>query len=187
MSTIETGKRKLIYFTGFMAGGKSTIGPIVANSIAYDFIDLDKEIERTAGKTVNEIFSDLGETFFRKIEKELLVDTTKLEKYVISLGGGTVADPDNLQSVKSAGLLIYLKADIEYIYKRLKHKSDRPVFKGKDGRWLRDEELKSRINELFKLREPIYHSADLIFDSDKTSVGKTVDMIVKKIKPLIEL
>ena len=187
MTIIEPVKRNLIYFTGFMAGGKSTIGPIVANSIDYSFLDLDKEIEKSAGKTVNEIFSDLGEEFFRKIEKELLVETSKLDKYVISLGGGTIVDTENLKIVKSSGLLIYLKAEIEYIYRRLRYKSDRPVFKNKDGRWLRDEELKSRIGELFKVREPIYASADLTFETDKTSVGKTVDAIVKKIKPLIEL
>lgn len=103
------------------------------------------------------------------------------------MGGGTVADLENFKLVKSSGLLIYLKADIEYIYKRLRHKSDRPVFRSKDGRWLRDEELRNRISELFNLREPIYHSANMIFETDKTSVGKTVDQIVKKIKPLIEV
>jgi shikimate kinase len=187
LTIIEPIKKNLIYFTGFMAGGKSTIGPIVANSIDYRFMDLDKEIEKSAGKTVNEIFSDLGEASFRKIEKELLVETSNLDKYVISLGGGTIVDAENLKIVKSSGLLIYLKSEIEYIYKRLRYKSDRPVFKSKDGNWLRDEELKNRISELFKLREPIYALADLTFETDKTSVGKTVDSIVKKIKPLIEL
>ena len=187
MTIIEPVKRNLIYFTGFMTGGKSTIGPIVANSIDYSFMDLDKVIEKSTGKTVNEIFSDLGEEFFRKIEKELLNETSKLNKYVISLGGGTILDSENLKIIKSSGLLIYLKANIEYIYKRLRYKSDRPIFRGKDGRWLRDEELKNRIGELFKMREPIYRSADLTFETDKTSVGKTVDTIVNKIRPFIEL
>jgi shikimate kinase len=183
----EPLKRNLIYFTGFMTGGKSTIGPIVANSLDYNFIDLDREIEESTGKTINEIFSDLGEECFRDVEKDLLLETSKFNKFVISLGGGTILDPDNLKIVKSSGLLIYLKADIEYIYKRLRYKSDRPIFKSKDGHWLRDEELKNRIGELFKVREPVYNMADLTFNTDKMSVGKTVDVIVEKIKPLIDL
>jgi shikimate kinase len=183
----EIKKRKLFYFTGFMSGGKSTIGPIVANSIDYNFVDIDKEIERTTGKTVNEIFSNLGEEFFRKIERDILKELSEKEKYVISLGGGTVTDPENLKIIKSSGLLIYLKADLEYIFKRLRFKSDRPALRSKEGQWLRDNDLKVKIGELFRAREPIYKLADLTFETDKTSIGKTVDAIVKKIKPLMIL
>ncbi len=180
-------KKDLIYFTGFMAGGKSTIGQIVANSLGYAYTDIDKEIEKRAGKKVTEIFVELGEAYFRGLETQVLSEKSKQSRHVISLGGGTIMNPINLEIIKSKGLLLYLKSDLDNIFKRLRYKTDRPVFMDKDGYWLRGSELKEKIKMLMEIREPIYQESHLIFQTDNKPVGVTVDEIIKKIKPLIEL
>lgn len=180
-------KKDLIYFTGFMAGGKSTIGRIVANTLGYTYTDIDKEIEKRTGKKVTEIFAELGEAFFRDLETKVLSEISKQPHHVISLGGGTIMTPKNLEIIKSRGLLLYLKSSLENIYKRLRYKTDRPVFMDKDGKWLRDAELKNRIKILMEIREPVYLQSDLTFVTDNKPVGVTVDEIIKKIKPLIKL
>ncbi|MDI6803473.1 MAG: shikimate kinase [Bacteroidota bacterium] len=180
-------KKDLIYFTGFMAGGKSTIGLIVANTLGYAYTDIDKEIETRSGKKVTEIFAELGESYFRELETQVLSEISKLPRHVISLGGGTIINPKNLKIIKSNGLLLYLKSGSENIFKRLRYKTDRPVFMDKDRKWLRDSELKDKIKMLMETREPFYQQSDLTFLTDNKPVGVTVDEIIKRIKPLIEL
>lgn len=184
---INQTKKDLIYFTGFMAGGKSTIGRIVANTLGYAYTDIDKEIEKRLGKKVTEIFAEFGEVYFREFETQVLSEVSKQQHHVISLGGGTIMNPKNLEIIKSRGLLLYLKSSLENIFKRLRYKTDRPVFMDNDGKWMRDGELKDKIKVLMEIREPVYQQSNLTFVTDNKPVGVTVDEIVKKIKPLIEI
>lgn len=121
-------KNKLVYLTGFMASGKSTIGPILANTLGWNFFDLDRLIEQSSGKSIRSIFEENGEDYFRTLETEILVKVSTLEFYIISLGGGTIASDKNLNIIKSTGLLIYLESSPEETYKRLRFKRDRPAF-----------------------------------------------------------
>jgi shikimate kinase len=180
-------KRDLIYVTGFMAGGKSTIGSILANTIDYSFMDIDKHIEKITGEKITDIFAGRGETYFREYEREILSEFSKAHRYVISLGGGTITHIENFSIIKSTGVLIYLKAGVEHIYKRLRFKSDRPILKSKEGIWLRDDQLKTRIIELLEVREPFYLKSDLIVETDNKPIGNTIDEIIRKLKPLINL
>src|SRR5437016_3591357 len=108
-------KKNLVYLTGFMGSGKSTIGPILANSLGYAHIDIDEEIEKVASRKVAEIFRDGGEEEFREIEHRVLVQASKGSHSIISLGGGTIARMPNLTIAKSTGVLIYLKTDVDSI------------------------------------------------------------------------
>ncbi len=170
-----------------MAGGKSTIGSILANMIDYSFLDIDKHIKKITGKKITDIFAERGETYFRKYENEVLSEFSKAHRYVISLGGGTITHIENFSMIKSTGVLIYLKAGVEQIYKRLRFKSDRPILKSKEGIWLRDEALKIKIIELLEAREPFYLKSDLIVETDNKTIGNTVDEIIRKLKPIINL
>ena len=118
-----------IYLTGFMTSGKSTIGPILANVLGMGFYDLDKEIEKAEGSTVVEIFEKKGEAYFRQVEKNLLENFSKQNNIIVSLGGGTITNIDNLNLLKRTGKIIYLKVSIDVLYKRLKNKTDRPLFR----------------------------------------------------------
>ena len=170
-----------IYLTGFMGSGKSTIGPILANTIGYDFVDVDKTIEEQIGKSIDQVFREDGETHFRKLEHALMTGLRSRPHLVVSLGGGTIADHDNLRDIKASGILIYLKATPEQIFKRLHHKNDRPTLKDLSGERLNDEQLRVRIQELYRKREPLYSQADIVIRTDERRVGVTVDQIVKKL------
>ena len=169
-----------LYITGFMTSGKSTIGPILANVIGWAFKDLDKEIEKAEGMPVVEIFSQKGEEYFRKIEHEFLLDLSEENLLVLSLGGGTIINKNNLSLMKSTGKIVYLKSSPEMIYQRVKNKIDRPIFR---DLVLSDkstpQDFISRIKELQKVREPYYSAADFSIDTDKTRIGVTVDNLVK--------
>ncbi len=179
-------KKDIIYLTGFMGSGKSTIGPILANTIGYDFVDVDKTIETTANKTIMEIFSNNGEGYFRELERKVVQEISGTHGSVISLGGGTVTKKENLAVIKSTGVLVYLKADPGEIFHRLKFKADRPLLKSNGGTTLDDGELLQQIMRLIEEREPFYTQADIVVNTGGKKIGHTVDEIVRRIRTLIE-
>lgn len=179
-------RKDRIYLTGFMGCGKSTIGPILANTIGYDFVDVDRQIEQAEGKSINEIFTEKGEKFFRDLERTVLMKVCTLPRTVISLGGGTMTVAENLEVILATGLVVYLKITPEQLFLRLRHRSDRPLLRTADGSQLGDEELKNRIRLLYEAREPLYARADIIVPTDGTKLGLTVDNVVKRISGLIQ-
>jgi len=167
------------YITGFMTSGKSTIGPILANVLGWSFFDLDKVIENEFGKTIVEIFTDKGEQEFRNLEKQYISQIASNENVIIALGGGTIADEQNLALIKSTGKLIYLRASPDIIYKRIKNKIDRPLFRDMVLSDSNPEDFIVRIKSLLDKREKFYEQADIIIDTGEQPIGRTVDKIAK--------
>lgn len=165
-----------------MTSGKSTIGPILANVLGWGFFDLDSVIEKREGKSVVKIFEDNGEEYFRKIERDLLIEISQLENVIVSLGGGTIASAENLEVMKNTGTIVYLKVSPEMLHKRLKHKTDRPLFRDIVLSDHSDEEFIERIKKILGEREKYYNQADMIIDTDSNRVGLTVDLLVNKLK-----
>jgi len=174
-------KKKIYYITGFMAAGKSTIGPILANTLGWNFFDLDKEVENQEGMKVVEIFDRNGESYFRKVETALLMNLSEKDEAIISLGGGAIASEENFRIIKSSGKIIYLKSSPEMAYKRLRFKRDRPAFIFEGEEIPSKEQFLERINKLLDERKKYYEQADFIIDTDNQTVGKTVDIIAKYI------
>jgi len=170
-----------IYLTGFMTSGKSTIGPILANVLGYDFYDLDREIENIEKLTVVEIFEKHGEQYFREAESKILNELVKKDNLVISLGGGTIVNKNNFDMMKRTGKIIYLKVSPETLYKRLRHKTDRPIFKDLVLNNKNEKDFMKRISELMEKRKHFYELSDIIIDTELTPLGKTIDRIAKKI------
>ena len=162
-----------------MGAGKSTIGPILANTIGWDSCDLDILIEKKLGKKIRQIFEQDGEKYFRKIESEMLLELSKKNNLVVSLGGGTMANENNLAILKESGTTIYLKASADSFYKRLRYKRDRPSLGVNESEDFTKDKLIGRINQLMDKRKKYYEQADIIIDTDNSSVGRTVDKIVK--------
>ncbi|MFC2083492.1 shikimate kinase [Bacteroidota bacterium] len=175
-------KLKRVYLTGFMTSGKSTIGSILANVLGWDFIDLDDEIVQQTNKSIVQIFKDNGEEYFRKIESELLKEFSNRTKVVIALGGGAIISNTNLELLKSTGKTIYLKVSPETIFKRIKAKTNRPIFKDLVDSKNPKEVFIKRIKNLLIKREPYYSKADLTIDTDKYKLGQTVDLIANKLR-----
>lgn len=174
-----------LYLTGFMTSGKSTIGPILANVLGWNFYDLDKVIEKDQKKSIVEIFEADGEAYFRQLETDKLRGLSKSEKAVISLGGGTMANEENLDIIKKTGKVVYLKVSPEVLYKRLRYKIDRPLLRDLVLSENSKEEFVNRIDEILLKREVYYEKADLVINTDTSSVGITVDKLVKKVKGML--
>ncbi len=180
-------KKNLVYLTGFMGSGKSTIGPILANTLGYDFVDVDKLIEKRVGKSVKKVFQDEGEKYFRTIEWNIIEEVSHCHQRVISLGGGAMMDPRNFTVVKNSGILVYLYSSPEHLLQRLQNKTDRPILSNSEGDRLDLSQLRERIFQLYTLRAPIYSQAHITIDTDERKVGKTVDDIVKRISGMLKI
>lgn len=160
-----------------MGSGKSTIGPILANTLGWDFYDLDSVIEDKAGKSVKEIFEVYGEEYFRNLETESLVELSTKDKVIVSLGGGTIASDRNIAILKQNGVIIYLKMTPESAMKRLRYKRNRPVLFSDLKENFTSEELLKRITELYEKRKMYYDQSDIIIDTDGVPVGRTIDKL----------
>lgn len=182
---MTTDRKNTIYLTGFMGSGKSTLGPILANTLGFAFVDLDGLIEQHASKTVTRIFAEDGETAFRALESSTLISLSAKERTVVSLGGGTLVNPDNLRLVKEHGILIYLKTDPDQIAQRMKNKTDRPLLRGPNGEQLSDKALRERIGYLIEQREKYYLTADIVVSTTRRKVGSSVDEIVQKLRAYV--
>jgi len=167
-----------------MTSGKSTIGPILANVLGMEFFDLDKEIEKEEKQTVVEIFEKKGEHYFRETEFKILKKLSVHDKVVVSLGGGTITNRININLLKETGKIVYLKVSPNILYKRLKNKIDRPLFRDLVLGEKSEEFFLERIKELLDKRKEYYEQADLIIETDLQPIGKTVDKVAKKIKVL---
>lgn len=183
---IEKLNNNLIYLTGFMGSGKSTIGPILANTLGFSFVDIDNEIINLAGKPIKEIFAEHGEQYFRDLEHKILKEVSIRKKTVVSLGGGTITFERNSNIIKSTGILVYLKSELGYLYKRLKWKKDRPLLINAENNSPGTDPLQRTIETLIKVREPFYNQAEVkIFTSGK-KIGTTVDELVLLLKPYLK-
>ncbi len=172
----------LIFLTGFSGSGKSTIGPLLANSLGYDFIDLDREIELNAGKSINRIFADEGESHFRNLELQTLETVAGKKDLVVSLGGGVLQNDRCFSLIISSGTLVYLRSHPDALAKRLSNKTDRPLMKGENGERLTREEIEEKIIALLAVREPRYKKARIIVETDNKRIGSTVEELTRKIE-----
>ncbi len=179
--------QKRIFLIGFMTSGKTTLGKILANVIGWDFFDLDKVLEEDEQMSVHEIFSKKGENYFREAERNKLIELSKKDNVVISLGGGTAANDFVIDFINKKGLVVYLTVSPDNLYKRLKNKIDRPLFRDlvlSDN--VSEDEFKKRISALLSAREKFYLQSDLQISSDATRIGKTVDLLVRKLYGVID-
>ena len=182
---LDHARKDRIYLAGFMGSGKSTIGPILANTIGFEFVDIDRTIEAQEHKSVSAIFKEQGEEYFRSLERIALQHSIEHPGMVIALGGGSLTDPENLRIVRTSGILVYLKIGRDQLFQRLRRRNDRPMLAGPEGLPLNDDQLRERIALLFEAREPTYSLADITMQTDETRLGVTVDHLVQKLKPLL--
>lgn len=175
----------LIFLTGFSGSGKSTIGPLLANSLGYEFIDLDHTIEKSAGKSITRIFTEEGEPAFRLLELKTLQQLAGSSEMIVSLGGGVLEQDECFRFIRENGTLVYLKSTPKALSKRLCHKTDRPLLMGENGRRLSREEIEQKISIILEKREPRYATADLTVQTDTKRIGSTVEELTRKINRFI--
>ncbi|MCH7782266.1 shikimate kinase [candidate division KSB1 bacterium] len=168
-----------IFLTGFMGAGKSTIGKNIAKELNYAFIDLDEIIESKAGKSISEIFQQDGESYFRTLENRVLSDYLGKKNIVVSLGGGTLIDPGNATHVKDSGVLIYLSAEPEELWERVKFTNKRPLLLQPSGDIIPEHDAVKHIKALLSIREKGYKLADTVIPTDKKSIDDILSSILR--------
>lgn len=150
------------FLIGYMASGKTRLGRAMAEEKGFTFIDLDAYIAERRGQTIAEIFAEVGESGFRKMETDYLKEVCGLyESFVMSAGGGTPCFNGNMEYMNSVGETIFLNTDVDTITERLirgKHK--RPLVKN-----LNDEEIRTFVVEHLGKRLPFYKMAKEIINS----------------------
>ncbi len=151
---------KNVYLIGMMGSGKTTTGRALAKLLSIPFVDLDEKIVEKAGRSINEIFKTKGEHYFRELEMEVLIKVSSSSNQVIATGGGIVISPANRMTMKTTGLVIYLKTSVDVLWERVKEKKDRPL--------LATQNPKQTFLELFQSRTPLYMEiSDKFFLTDK--------------------
>ena len=165
-----------------MATGKSTIGPILANTLGWDFYDLDEIIEKNYNSTITKLFSQKGEKDFRKIENSVLSKLNPEKNTIISLGGGTMISQPNIDLMKKKGKIVLFESTVEDLYQRMKNKKNRPLALTNSGDILNEKDLRNKINYLLKKRKKYYDQADIKINTGKEGVGLTVDKLIKILK-----
>jgi shikimate kinase len=174
-------KHMKIFLIGFMGSGKTTIGKRLAEKLKYKFIDLDSLIELNEKLSIDEIFKQKGEKYFREIEHQELKKICNNENTVISVGGGTPCYYNNMEIMNNEGCTVYIKLSPSGICKRLlslspEEVSSRPLIAGKS-----DEELKNFVINTLNIREPYYQKSKIIILNE----DKTIEDTVKRLTTLI--
>ena len=165
-----------IFLIGYMGSGKTTIGKKLAARLGYSFIDMDTHIEEKQFKSVNQIFADLGEQEFRKMEQDCLHEVAEFEHTIISTGGGAPCYFDNMEFMNAHGLTVYLKLTPTELANRLENSkaNKRPLLSNRKG-----DELLQFISEGLSKREPFYNQAEV-------KVNGTEEEIISKICEVIK-
>ncbi len=158
-----------VYLVGFMGTGKSTVGRELARKKKWHFADLDELIELKEKRSIPDIFSQSGEPYFRRVERQVLKEVSREHAFVVACGGGIVTNEDNIATMKDSGVVVCLTACVDAIFARTTQFAHRPL--------LNVPEPKKQIGLLLKLRAPFYARADKTIDTSKISVQEVVARI----------
>jgi shikimate kinase len=149
---------KTVALVGMMGAGKTAVGKAVAAQLGVDFLDSDAEIEKAANMTIPEIFERDGEPFFREKESQVINRLLDSAPCVLSTGGGAFLAPRNREAMSAKGVSVWLDAEIDVLWARVKNKDTRPL--------LRTENPYETLKSIYTARVPIYRLADVTVVSE---------------------
>jgi shikimate kinase len=163
-----------IFLIGFMGSGKTYCGKQLSGKLHIPFYDLDELVVTERGKTINEIFAEDGEEYFRLKEKEILHTITEShETFIMACGGGTPCYFNNIEYMNESGVTVWMNTPVDILHERLlKEKENRPLLKE-----LSDEQLKSYIIKKFADRKMYYEQAAIRIDDDQLSTESLIQKI----------
>ncbi|MEY3320366.1 MAG: hypothetical protein RL393_946 [Actinomycetota bacterium] len=143
-----------IVLIGPPGSGKTSVGKILAEELKLKAIDTDREIEEKSGKKIGDIFLEVGESGFRKIEREIVLDALKREDSVISLGGGSILDEEVCEQLAAEPKVVYLEVSISNAAPRVGFNTERPLLLANPRQqWLKlFEERRDRYESLARYR-----------------------------------
>jgi shikimate kinase len=162
-----------IVLVGLMGVGKSTVGRRLAARLRLPFVDADHAIEEAAGMTVAEIFDRFGEPYFRDGERRVIARLMDGQPKVIATGGGAFINPETRSLILDEATAIWLNAPPAVLADRVRRRDTRPLLRGKDARVV--------LDELARVRDPIYALAPIHVASQKAPHETTVEAIMRAI------
>jgi len=167
--------KKNIILTGFMGSGKTTFGRILSKRFCCEFIDTDRYIENEEKMSVSEIFEKKGETYFRNLETILCRSLCEKTGCIIATGGGMIKSDENMRLLKKNGVVVYLKATPEHIFKNLSRDDSRPLLSGEN----KLDKIKSLMSQRISLYEK---NADIIINTSGDNVNHTSYKLFERLR-----
>ena len=166
--------KKTVVLVGMMGSGKSAIGKVISSILSVPFSDADVEIERAAKLSVPEIFERHGEKFFRDKEGQVIKRLLQEKPCILATGGGAFINKKIRRSIRQYGVSIWLNADIDILWKRVKHKKSRPL--------LRTDNPRQTLENIYADRIKTYCLADVIIESHgKSSLEEMANLVIKSL------
>ena len=161
---------KNIVLIGFMGVGKSLVAKHLSAKLNRPIVSTDELIVAKEGKSITKIFLDKGEKYFRGLEAQAVESIADRQDVIVDCGGGIALNPRNIELLKKNGIIFYLSATADEIYKNVKDQKHRPLLNAPDP--------KSQIEELLEKRQPFYEKADHVIDANgKTGEQLCVDIL----------
>ena len=167
-------RRKTIVLVGLMGVGKSSVGRRLAAALDLPFRDADNEVEAAAGRSIPEIFAEMGEPAFRDGERRVIARLLDEPPHVLATGGGAFVNAETRALIKSKAVAVWLKADLELLARRVSRKDGRPLLKGRDPMDV--------LREHASLRYPAYGEAHLTVETGDTAHGVAVEAVIQGLR-----
>ncbi len=139
---------KQIFLIGMMGSGKSTLGSMLADKLNWTFIDIDTELEKDHGLSINDMFNN-GESNFRSLESKKL-EKIVLKNHIVCATGGGIVEEDVNRKILNQSFCVYLDTSLDVLHERVKHDSSRPL--------LLKGDKKDLLRDIFNNREEKYKS-----------------------------
>ena len=163
--------KKTVAMVGMMGAGKTAVGKAVAAKLGVPFLDSDAEIEIAADRTIAEIFERDGEPFFRVKETQVISRLLDEARGVLSTGGGAFLAEVNRSNITARGVSVWLNADLDLLWQRVRHKDTRPLLRTADPR--------ATLADIFDARVPLYALADVaVVSLPELSIEEMVDRVI---------
>ncbi len=159
-----------VVLVGMMGAGKTSVGKRLAGRLGLTFIDADTAIEEAAKKSVTEIFAEHGEDYFRQGERRVIARLLREPRQIIATGGGAFMNAETRAAIRGAGVSIWLRADWELLYERVRRRPTRPLLQTADP--------EGTLRKLVEARYPVYAEADLTVQSVDVPHEAMVDAVV---------
>ena len=148
---------KSIVMVGLMGCGKSAVGRRLAAKLGLPFVDADEEIEKAAGKSIEDIFAEHGEAYFRNGERKVIARLLRSGPQVLATGGGAFMSEETRRAIAESGISVWLRADLPILMRRVVKRDNRPLLKTGDP--------EAVMRELMDTRYPVYAKADITVES----------------------
>ena len=168
---------KNIVLFGFMGTGKSLVGKILSQKLNYPLIEMDQEIENDEGLTINKIFEEKGEPYFRSLELKLSEKISNSSSKIISTGGGIILNDKNILNLSRNSLCVCLNAKPLTIFKRIYDDKNRPLIESDNNQ---NEDKFNKISKLLNDRRLLYKKIPFQIDTDDLDPLLISEMIISE-------